>query len=35
VPSNIVARFGDFSDAEFFEEEDEAVRSAPQVSFDS
>jgi LemA protein len=34
VPSNLIANFGDFSDAEFFEEEDEAVRSAPQVSFD-
>ena len=34
VPSNLIAKFGDFSDAEFFEEEDEAVRSAPQVSFD-
>lgn len=34
VPSNVVANFGTFSDAEFFEEEDAAVRSAPQVSFD-
>lgn len=34
VPSNVVATFGTFSDAEFFEEEDAAVRSAPQVSFD-
>lgn len=33
VPSNIVAKLGDFSEAEFFEVEDEAVRSAPQVSF--
>ncbi|MBU6363352.1 MAG: LemA family protein [Acidobacteria bacterium] len=34
VPSNMVAKFGDFSEAEFFEEEDEAVRAAPQVSFE-
>jgi LemA protein len=34
VPSNVIARMGDFSEAEFFEEADEAVRSAPQVSFD-
>lgn len=35
VPTLLVAKFGDFSEAEFFEEEDEAVRAAPQVSFDS
>jgi LemA protein len=34
APSNVVARFGDFSEAEFFEETDDAVRSTPQVSFD-
>lgn len=34
VPSNMVAKFGDFSEAEFFEEDDATVRSAPQVSFD-
>ena len=34
VPSNVVAKFGSFSDAEFFEEDEDAVRSAPQVSFD-
>lgn len=35
VPSVFIAKMGDFSPAEFFEEEDEAVRTAPQVSFDS
>lgn len=34
VPSNVIKNFGDFSEADFFEEEDEAVRAAPQVSFD-
>lgn len=34
VPSNVIKNFGDFSEAEFFEEEDEAVRAAPQVSFE-
>jgi LemA protein len=34
VPTNVVAKFGDFGPAEFFEEEEDAVRSAPQVSFD-
>lgn len=34
VPSNVVAKFGDFAPAEFFEEEEDAVRAAPQVSFD-
>jgi LemA protein len=35
VPSVFIAKMGDFSPAEFFEEEDEAVRTAPKVSFDS
>lgn len=34
VPSNLVAAIGPFAPAEFFEEEDEAVRAAPQVSFE-
>ena len=33
VPTVVVARFGDFAPAEFFEEEDAAVREAPKVSF--
>ncbi len=34
APTVFIARFGDFGLAEFFEEDDQAVRSAPQVSFD-
>ena len=34
VPSNVIKNFGDFSEAEFFEEEHEVVRAAPQVSFE-
>jgi LemA protein len=33
VPSNAVAKLGDFSEAEFFEEDDVTVRATPQVSF--
>ncbi|MSO44499.1 MAG: LemA family protein [Thermoleophilia bacterium] len=33
VPTNVVANFGDFALAEFFEEDDDVVRAAPQVSF--
>ena len=35
VPTVFIAKMGDFSPAEFFEEEDEAARTAPKVSFDS
>jgi LemA protein len=35
VPTVFVAKMGDFAPAEFFEEEDEAARTAPKVSFDS
>jgi LemA protein len=34
VPSVFVAKVGDFALAEFFEEENEAARTAPRVSFD-
>ncbi len=34
APTVFIVRFGDFGPAEFFEEDDQAVRSAPQVSFD-
>ena len=34
VPSVVVAKVGDFALAEFFEEENEAARTAPRVSFD-
>lgn len=35
VPTVFVAKLGDFAPAEFFEEDDDAVRAAPQVSFDN
>lgn len=34
APTLLVAKVGDFAPAEFFEEENEAARTAPRVSFD-